>query len=725
MKNVTGDTMIAWQSGAYIGSNRAMVRVTVQPLRMVHLPVDNSAGTTSNGIDATTAFGSHNGKEEYSSAVFSQNELPVELPNVKSLRWSRNLNQDAATLTLELYNTDPLPLGETPESAGDFDRIGYYTVDRGDTSKTANRWGYSTNAWQGRLVPDQTLRTYEGYGFDASVTPENDPHMYPSGVWLIDEVDFTANGLITIQARDLVRVLIDQICFPPVVPLAQYPLDYMFHQTVPDPPSPLVGAGDSWVKLNYETDSGVPYYGANHTLYGHAPSDAFDTNAQSYWLSIGNGAPNQGYSYEFVQGTLGVAKKIVGLQFQVWGGPYQCYVSVKSAGAWVGNQTIPYDPTNAISAPNGANIPYVQSFSVGYEQNVKIALAYTNVTSIRLTFTDLYNSHVGPFVYRAGVRSVLVNTGIATTLVSQGTHITGNYDDFSDIIKKLLAYGGFYWPSDVMATNTLTDRTVVYNPAPSDDPVLGKGRIWGDIEGTGTHAATELTVDIWDKKPLMDGISYIRDIVAFVFFVDETGGAVWRSPNIWQIGNYVGDLAWNAGFQAGLNNLLTIDESITLMDISVALSSRDVREWVFVANSFGQFGATSAGWNPYPTGLQRVSGWTDQNFQRTDEAQIMADLIMIRQMFQYRTDKIVIPGMPAFQIDDQVRVIERVTNEGYVHYINGIDSSFDMESGEWTYTLATQWLGTNPDGLWFADFQKNLSQVTLDYLTAIGKVGSQ
>ena len=98
----------------------------------------------------------------------------------------------------------------------------------------------------------------------------------------------------------------------------------------------------------------------------------------------------------------------------------------------------------------------------------------------------------------------------------------------------------------------------------------------------------------------------------------------------------------------------------------------------------------------------------------------MADLIGLRQLFTYRTDKVKIPGNPAIQIDDQVRLFERVTEEGYLHYVESISMEWDAESGKYTYDLGTHWLGETPFTNW--TFNPNdLSAETVAYLQALGK----
>jgi hypothetical protein len=707
MRDVTGDTAIAWTSGDYIGTNKPMVRATIVYLQNLIVPV---------------------GAEIYSSVIFGQYQVPVELPNIKSLTWKKAVDQDTSTMTMVLYNQAALPIGDAPDPNNDFERAGWYTPTRG-TGGGATRWGYTTNLWQGRIVPDAIIRTYEGYGFDASVGPEDDVHQYPSGVWRIDDVEFNTDFTITITARGVESVLIDQILMPPIVPFDQYPLQYTAYHDVANPPVP--SGSVSWVKPTYSTDSGVPYVGQGGVVYGHHGSDAFDNSSATYWMSIGNGRPDQGYSFEYVEGKISPAT-VSAVQVWPWAGPYTMYVSVFSNGAWQGANVIPYDPHNPVSAPNGSNIPFVASATIQSETQlvVKLPKAYPNVTKVRVTFTNLYNSRIGEFTYRAGVRDFQVSVG-AIVMVDGGMHVEGNYGDFTDIVKKLLAWGGWYWPNDsALAVMTRSDGDTILELPPSDDAFLGKGRVWGDFLESGTYAAgiaadgvTSIAItmgtDVWDKKPIMDGITYIRDLLGFIFFVDDTGGAVFRMPNIWSLGNWVGDTAIDVG---RTSQIIDIDETAVITKLNAKLSSRAIREDVFIGNITGNFGAISTGFLPPgtpPTGLRRVAGFTDQGFGSDDECQIMADLISLRMFFQYRTDQVEIAGYPAIQIDDQVRLWERTSNETFVHYVQEIDMSWDLESGKYIYTLTTYWLGDTAFENW-AFKPSDFSAVTQTYLDNMG-----
>ena len=711
MRTVTATTAQTWQSGDYVGdAGRAMVRATIAHLQNLLVPYGSSGGV-------------------YSSVVFGQHDRPVELPNIKSVQWKRAIDSDTATLTMVLYNQAPLPIGEAPEQSGDFERAGWYTPTRG-TGQSPTRWGYATNDWQARIVPDAIIKTYEGYGFDKTVAPEDDPNLYLSGVWRVDDVDFKTDQTITITARDIGSVLIDQILFPPIVPKAIYPLRYTAYHQVANPQVP--SGSVSWQNPVYSTDSGVPYVGVGGTVYGHHGSDAFDNDDQTYWLSIGNARPDQGYSYEYVEGSLNNVT-CGGIKVKVWGGPYTMYVSVKSGGVWQGVQKIPYDPNNPVSAPNGADIMFVSMTTIDFEQELTINFTtpYSNVTAVRVTFTDLYNSRVGTYPYRAGVRHFQASVG-AITMVDGGTHTEGNYGDYTDIVKQLLAWGGFYWPNDSqLSIQTESDGDVDVTLPASDDTFIGKGRVWGDFLESGTYAAAvdpnnpnvtnplTLGIEIWDKKPILDGINYIRDLLGFIFFIDDTGAAVWRLPNIYSLGNWIGDGASNASRTTTIQD---IDEQQVLIELNAKLSGRTTREAVFVGNLTGKYGAISTGFlapTQQPTGLRRVAGWTDQNFGSDDECQIMSDLIALRMYFQYRTDQLTISGYPGIQIDDQVRIWERTSNETFVHYVKSIDMSWDLETGKYTYTLGTYWLGASAFDDW-AFKPSDFSQPTQNYLHSLG-----
>lgn len=698
MRTVSTATMDAWTSGIYTGDNRPMVRATIQRLSV-----------------QVNAFKG----QQYSAIPLGQGSTPMELPNIKSVKWNRAADQGVATMTMELWNTTPLPLGSVPEDVNEFDIPGYFTFSRGRYLSPAPAWAHDPNRWQDVIVPDRLIRTYEGYGFEPTAIPENDTHLYLSGTWLIDDVVFEG-GLIKIEARDIGRALIDQVLAPPIVPMQSYPLYFETRKAVDNPD--IVSTSTTWVRPVYDHDVNK-VHGLSSVL-GHTGADAFDTKDSTYWLSISYHEPSDPYSFAFLQGRF-TSRTVAAIKLKTWGGPYLCYVSVYAGGKWQGKQIVPYDPNNASALPNGANIPFVQTAKVAKDgtTTIKLKTPVAGATKVRIAFTNLYDTgHANPYRYRAGLRDFQVASTVTTT-TDGGTHMEPKtrppgYDDYADIIKHLLAYAGWHWnTSAANSFMTKSDGTRVGLPAPSNDPVLASGRVWGDIQQCGTAGVAPLGVNIWDKKPVLDGINYVKDLLGYIFHIDETGGAVFRSPNVWSVGNWLG----TAGTTVGrTSSVIEIRDDQTMIGFSSGLSSRSIRERVFVANLGGNYGAVVKGLNPYPSGLRRVGGYTDQHFTTEAECRIMADLIVLRQLFTYRTDTVTIPGLPAIQVDDQVKLVERISEEYYLHYVKSVGMDFEMKSGRYTYTLGTHWLGSTPFNNWTFDPSK-LSAETKAYLEAMGR----
>jgi hypothetical protein len=412
---------------------------------------------------------------------------------------------------------------------------------------------------------------------------------------------------------------------------------------------------------------------------------------------------------------------------------------------------------------------------------------------VRVCLGGLADSGLGPLPFRAGMRRFEAYGGAGATTRSETiTFRDKNYDDYTDIVKLLCGWAGFYWPRpvnyqvgeanldidfiqskalirerlqqmranrslpanydqdtwwvnyiwdggstvrrlermrearnyyDLMAGNggstellSNGERRIWAYSRDDDAMTVQVGRIWGDFQQSGTAGPAPLDASIFDKKPLMDGIAYVRDILGYIFHIDEFGSAVFRPPNIYSVGNTYRSLSKVSGERT--SKMVTIDERQTLISMAASLSSRSIRERTFVSDPVGKFGHMAQGWNPNPIGLRRVGGWSDQRFASTKEARVMAEMIALRQLFTYRTDTATIPGYPAIQIDDQVRLFEATTTEGYIHYVKGISSSLDHESGEYIYQLETHWLGERPFKRWAFDPAK-LSVETQQYLKGL------
>lgn len=757
MRQVNSRFDTIWKSGDYTGDNAPRGRITVQRPRMrlwtysmmstfrrVEMPKQGvpSFNPYPAGIDPTRGDPVTN---TYADYLFSAPGRPTELPNVKSISWTRSVDVDTAECTIEFWNTRPLKVGEKPLPGELLDQPGFYSPGRGSTP-FSSRWGHKSNPWTNLLMPDNIIRTYEGYGTDSAegidiggvgyVAPEKDTKLVQTGVWMIDEVSLSAAGTLSVTCRDLGRLLIDHQSMVPVVPQDFYPVTFRDWsdkvlvltereeiinsvQALPLPFWHLGSGNDNWPES--------AYIGAR--VHGHSSTHAFDGDPNTFWLSVGN--PKQSYrsAYEYVD--IGTPNTTVSqVRFSTVKTNYVAYVSVKVAGQWIPGTTMPYRRDGRGRYEEG--VPYVASAGpLGGENDHIIEFGpVENVEMVRLWLGNTQDFGLPGEKWRAALREVALfgpQPVQDRRIVTESTQAAlkpgptgsnpGHTRDFTDIVKLFCAWAGLYWPSTGYLYHSDGEQVSV-RPSRPDTAVLGAeatGRVWGDFQETGAAPPVEIAATVWDKKSLMDGIKYLADMVGFFFALDETGAVQWRMPNIWTRGNWIGGLSPNPGRTQAV---VTIDERQVIFGLNAKINSRAVREGVFVANPTGAFAALSGGYNPNPTGLRRIGGWTDQNFASIDEAKVMADLIAVRQLFTYREDQIEIPANPAIQIDDQVRVFERVTSEGYYHYVKGIQSTLDLLTGQWTYTLQTHWLGDDPNSNWIFD-SSTLSSVTRRYVDSL------
>lgn len=690
MRTITPETDAAWHSEIKAGATRAIVRATLEVVTMRPYQY-NTADQP--GSDTYSASKDRTGN--FNTALFGQS-TPHEIPNVLRYNWSRAVDQDVAECTLTILNTEM-----SPAASSTFEGEGQYSYGR---------------AWGNLLAPDRLVRTYEGYGHDPSVMPGDDPNLYLSGTWLIDEVSYETDGNITLSMRDMGRLLLDQIAMPPVVPWSDYPMTWSTISRTQVPGRDCAGggwwtppaSGASSSNTEFVGASGLPagYVSSGGVVQGHRARDGVRTDDDGLWLSTA--MPDRD---DFVWWQIDFAnpQNISGLRMKCWRGSYRIYVSFKKAdGTWIGKKKIPY---SRAGSPGGVDINADIHFSESFRSlwgtifDHTLRRKHRNIVAVRLTFTRLHRQDMGDYPFRAGLKSFAIYRGAWDDLHFVNgtvTQPTGNTREYTHIIKWICAWGGFYWPDSSSGANTIrygSGPPVAY-PYAHTDPGFPKGRVWGSFHNTGTSPISPLTADQFDKQPLMDCIGVVRDMIGFLFFIDETGGVVWRMPNIFDLGNYiVGGHKTPRQSPVRTDDVIVIDESTTLVDYTVKLSSRDLREYLFVSDTSGKYGTLRNGFTPYHIGFNRAAGWTDQHFQK-DDTTIAADMVAAQQMFAWRTGTVTIPGNPAIQIDDQVRIQESITNENYYHYVSGISCDLDNEQGTWTYQLQTHWLGTNPDTAW-------------------------
>ncbi len=726
-----------WRSGDFTGDQRRpMVRATVQVPKMAlrHYSVMTTfrpiaaapSGTDSLGDYAPLIDPYHGRKvtQTYADFMFTPPNFPKELTNIRSLSWSRSLDQDAATMTLELYNskprpeTDPIP-NPLPTSRRDLDYPGWYTFDRGHSSYS-NRWAHAKNEWLGMLMPDNIIRTFEGYGMNSRTSPEYDRNLAQTGVWMIDTVQYSALGIIVVNCRDLARLLLDHQVNRPVIPADFNELHFRrWQDKVLAPPTKTRLP----MRANDHSNRYGPAKGQDGQLHpitspwnyrGHTIEDALDDDPATYWMSFSHIKPRWPWGAEWVEFSFAPTASVANFQLWTVGSGYTCYVSLFANGHWLnaaGDEASDSDPhirwTPNPTNPNRnqqARRPYVKSFVVGPDfakrlKTVTLPKTYATVEKIRLTFVNLQQlPGIKPKGgYRAGVRSIRCfgpDSSKETSLRKgpAGSN-PGRYGDYTDIVKLACAWAGFYWPRGG-SQKTADGRTYQPYYTHKDWDLGTDGRVWGDFEPTGTTGPAELTPDQFQNKTLMDVVSMVRDIVDFVFFVDEVGAVQWRLPNIYMPGNWLNDEHMNA-VRSG--RVLQIDEKQVILALDATLNSGSIREVIRVTNFIDT--REAPGFVPNYVGLRRVLLWAEPKFEKGD-LQRAADMTAVRSLFTWRRDRLVIPGYPGLQLDDQVQIFERVTGEGFIHYVRGISSNNSLDTGEWTYTIDTQWLGDKQQVRW-------------------------
>lgn len=255
------------------------------------------------------------------------------------------------------------------------------------------------------------------------------------------------------------------------------------------------------------------------------------------------------------------------------------------------------------------------------------------------------------------------------------TYITGN-TDYSDIVKELCLWSGFLSKED--------------SPNGGQPPV-----VYGNIEATGIHAGEScISEDLFDKRPVIEAINELKEIVGYLFYVDDQGAVAFRSPNWWSAGNFYEDGAYTSFIP-------DIDESLQLTDYQVTQGDESIRSEIIIGSQVPDpTNQSTVNTRIVPKTAQILRGmvkpaiWTNEVFSSGDEQKIMAELIALHIWFQQRIGSVSCLANPNIQIDDQVRISERNSGEAYIHYVRSINRSLDMDSGQYIMQLETHWLGT-------------------------------
>ena len=260
----------------------------------------------------------------------------------------------------------------------------------------------------------------------------------------------------------------------------------------------------------------------------------------------------------------------------------------------------------------------------------------------------------------------------------------GNYRDYVDIIRDLALWSGFL----------LFDDTIQSNETPA---------VYGALESTGAFAEEQLPDDLFDKRPVIDAMTELKETVGYLLFVDDEGRLRFESPNWWSQGNFD-----ESGEQ--INFLPEVDEKVNMSDYTVSFNDESLRSLIIIASEDPDVdGTTTVNTKLVPQTAQGLKGllvpamWVNGWFTNPAEQRLMAELISLHIWFQQRIGQVSCVANPCIQINDQVRIYERTTAETFIHYVRGISSNHDLETGEFTMTLTTNWLGDGEDWAITAD----------------------
>jgi hypothetical protein len=337
--------------------------------------------------------------DEYSS--FSDQ---VEIPGVKQVVIDRQLLNGAATIQVEIYNTVTPSNGAAGPNPDVFGDPGHYS--------------YQPNQWQNFLRENVMLNVWQGFGGeDLSIGDAIAAgNLILDGVFLVDTVAIEAQtGLITLTGRDMGKLLVDQVAWPPTVPQAFYGASgpnggIIYYVTGQDGDSkpqvpgydsevftPVVGVAvvDADGNPNANVDASISTFSGGQsdgssddlvtaqseqgayllTIEGdNGPASALANAYDVFWLSPGYGSPTDTTYIE-----VGVGASINGVLVNPWVAGLQCYVSVMQNNEWV----------SGIGTVDG--VPYVSLFGLPTSgQDIWVPLPATYVANaVRFTFSNL------------------------------------------------------------------------------------------------------------------------------------------------------------------------------------------------------------------------------------------------------------------------------------------------------------------------------------------------
>jgi hypothetical protein len=644
----------------------------------------------------------------------------VEVPHGVLLphTWSRGVDGSVPTCTIALRNVAPeedslgVQGGLAPQHGGWQKRTpGRVWVDRPD------RWGRIANEYAGMADAGSVFRVYEGYGDPDKPWQEaiEDGDIVQTGVWIVDEngITHTDNGISLSCRGTSGNLLADQRLMSNtdggIVPMNRAPLRYARWVWTPTPsevyegPSRLVELRTDYQQsstdihypdaVRFYVEGGRPR-SRGALIHGHLGEDAADTNPETYWFSEAYDSPNADHAMPWIEMfTWNLATSHV--RIHTFGGPYEIYISILEDGAWKGDQNIPYD-AGEDHLYTAADIPYVKRVSVPSNVATDIELPREfRAERIRLTFRNLKRFQWGPPYYRAGLRrcvAVLAKPMPGTTPPAGAPIPTlsksrGNYTDYADIVRDVLLWAG-YW----------------MRPAADEQGfhrARGRPKVLASIETTGAYSDEPLPPGMFDRRPPIDVLTELADIVGYGCWEGPDGEIHWHGRNIYGPGN-------RDEFGVATRFIPVIHEAEILLDAKFRRTHDVLRGAITVASEqVSGAGDDIIATRYYPPfrgrlrGIQKPAIWTNGAFAKKAEQERMVELLAMRMWMASNTIVITIPGNPLLGPDDQVRIVDRLNSLDDIFYIHSVESNHDPKTGRWTMDLTCSFMGDA--GRWAAN----------------------
>lgn len=247
--------------------------------------------------------------------------------------------------------------------------------------------------------------------------------------------------------------------------------------------------------------------------------------------------------------------------------------------------------------------------------------------------------------------------------------VDGNYVDLVDVVRDLALWSGF-WLND---GGTSAD-------------------VFGNLESTGIHADC-LPREMFDKQAPIDPINAIKEQVGYLVWCDADGALHFETPNLFEAGNYLYTGVHTA-------SMFEIDEAIQLTGYKTSHSDGPLRSEIIISSyqpDGSVDGTVTSRYTPasraHLKGLVKPFMWVNELFVSQELQDLMAELIDLQIWMQQLSGSVRMRANPLLDRGDQVRIFERQTSETSIHYVRGIHTVLNLESGEYTQDLTTSWLG--------------------------------